>query len=143
MTNDTDWIRKLMDGISAEGQIARAGAGQLSLRETISLLSITPDDAPAQIEWGGELWGFEGVGSYRGYYSDLALEPAKGESNVRAIRQALENAIGETYGGYKGGEYTMGPTTPLWVSYHGTTGAMVTGVIERDGTVILTTAYED
>jgi hypothetical protein len=143
MTTETDWLRTLMDGISAQGQIERAGSGQLSLRETIALLSAHPDDAPAQIEWSGELFGFDGVDSYRGYYSDLALEPVRGATNVRAIRQALESAIGETYQGYKGGDYTMGPTTPLWVANYGTTGAMVTGVIERDGTVILTTAYDD
>ena len=31
-------------------------------------------------------------------------------------------AMGQVFGGYKGGDYVMGALTPLWVASYGTTG---------------------
>src|SRR5579884_2690083 len=61
------------------------------------------------------------IGSWRGSYCELALEYSQdGEVLSTAILlQMLKNAIGKTFGGYKGGEYMMGKTTPVWVANYG------------------------
>lgn len=61
-------------------------------------------------------------GSYRGYYEDMALEPAEadaGENTVGALRATLADALGQTLYGYKGGEYTVTPDTLLWIAEWG------------------------
>ena len=57
--------------------------------------------------------------SYRGYYSDLAFEPQEDFATAKELLQWCQNALGETFEGYKGGDYLMGDDTPLWVSPYG------------------------
>ena len=61
------------------------------------------------------------IGSYRGYYSDLALfvhefpkEKNSSASPVGGLHAHCKKLLGETVGGYKGGEYLMEEDTPLW-----------------------------
>jgi hypothetical protein len=51
--------------------------------------------------------GFNNPHSYRGYYEDLAFEPAK-NITVGEMLDCAKGALGKTYEGYKGGEYKMG-----------------------------------
>ncbi len=69
--------------------------------------------------------GFANPHSYRGYYEELAVEPAEAVS-VASMIQALESAKGETFYGWKGGEYLMGDTTGVWIAVEGSTGVPVT-----------------
>ena len=61
--------------------------------------------------------------SYRGYYPELALGYCT-EVECRSLtvedllKEALE-CVGKTFTGYKGGEFKMDETTPLWVSNYG------------------------
>ena len=57
--------------------------------------------------------------SWRGDYFKLSFDPAE---NVRLADMvaALFDAIGETYDGYKGGEYTMHETTAVYMDEWGT-----------------------
>lgn len=63
--------------------------------------------------------------SYRGYYSDLAIDYGiPNEDSVRPVevdefRGWLREAIGKTYTGYKGGDFTMSKITPMWVDNYG------------------------
>lgn len=104
-----------------------------------------------------------GLHSYRGYYDHLAVGyESSHERNVRFQRsgligerqaapscrvpeflKALKNAIGGTYTGWKGGEYTMDEETPIWVADSGdATGTGITGIqLESDYLVILKTEY--
>lgn len=70
------------------------------------------------------------LSSWRGSYSELALEwdgsgydpKANKDSSPMGLKdflQMLKDAIGKEYTGWKGGEYTMGKNTPLWVSNAG------------------------
>lgn len=91
------------------------------------------------------------VNSYRGYYDHLALgwtDKHDGPGywpKVSALIAELESAIGKTFTGYKGGEYRMNGSTPLWVANYGQTGG--TGIVglncEGDMTVTLVTAKVD
>lgn len=65
--------------------------------------------------------GFARPHSYRGYYSELAFEP-EANTTVGAMLAAAEEALGSTYTGYKGGEYTMGDHVDCYLAEEGNTG---------------------
>lgn len=65
--------------------------------------------------------GFHRPHSYRGYYEDLAFVPVENIS-VAAMLAAAESADGETYDGWKGGEYKMSEWTQCWLSERGESG---------------------
>jgi hypothetical protein len=56
--------------------------------------------------------------SWRGDYYELAFEPVKNISLGDMLKQANE-AVGATYPGYKGGEFTMDKSTPIHIDNHG------------------------
>jgi hypothetical protein len=62
--------------------------------------------------------GFAEPHSYRGYYEQLAFEPRR---NIRVgdVLSAARSALGATYEGYKGGDYTMDEHTDCWISNYG------------------------
>ena len=65
--------------------------------------------------------------SYRGYYSDLALEPTTTPIKVNQLIDQLEAVIDTELTGYKGGKFLMSADTPVWVSPYGTTGSALVG----------------
>lgn len=56
--------------------------------------------------------------SWRGVYSELAFAPAKNISVAEMLKNA-ESAMGKTFTGYKGGEYTMGEWTDCYLDSYG------------------------
>ena len=62
--------------------------------------------------------GFGSPHSYRGNYFDIAFEP---ESNVTVASMLAhaKSALGATFRGYKGGEYTMGEYTDCYIAQYG------------------------
>jgi len=71
-----------------------------------------------------------GIDSWRGSYNELALEyESKGKTMLLSdFLKMLKDTIGKTLTGYKGGDFLMGKTTPVWVANYGE----VSG-IRRDG----------
>jgi hypothetical protein len=69
--------------------------------------------------------GFARPHSYRGYYECLAFEPTKGVS-VADMLTAAKSAVGTTYDGWKGGEYSMGLNTECFWSFVGDCGVPMT-----------------
>ncbi|MGW7087583.1 hypothetical protein ACWGH2_29360 [Streptomyces sp. NPDC054871] len=63
--------------------------------------------------------GFNNPHSYRGYYDELAFEPAR-DITVREMLDAARSALYTTFQGYKGGDYVMHGHTDVWLSEHGT-----------------------
>ena len=61
---------------------------------------------------------FDEAHSYRGYYDEVAFEPATGVS-VGKIKQQIERAFNETFTGYKGGEFQYSADTPVHLAYYG------------------------
>ncbi len=64
------------------------------------------------------------LGSWRGSYCELALGYTEGVCPP-ALGRILDNckaAFGETFQGYKGGDYVMGKATPVWVANYGESG---------------------
>lgn len=58
--------------------------------------------------------------SYRGYYEDLAFEI--GETTLGRMLDTAKGCVGQTFNGYKGGEYTADEYTSCWVAEWGCTG---------------------
>ncbi len=65
--------------------------------------------------------GFTHAHSYRGYYEDLAFEPAENVTVGHMLAEA-RSAMGRTFTGYKGGEYQMSEWTTVWLAPYGETG---------------------
>jgi hypothetical protein len=118
-----------------------ADKGIITLGEIIDKLSTESPSSPVKVQWGGVLTDFGDLMSYRGYYSDLAIDAGDSERTVDQVLSALRSANGKTFYGYKGGDFTMGRGTLVWVSSYGEcTGVGVTGVEFIDGVVVITSA---
>lgn len=75
--------------------------------------------------------GFSSPHSYRGDYMDLAFEPTANVT-VGAMLADARAALGNTYQGHKGGDYTMGAYTACWLAENGS------GDGETIGPILLT-----
>lgn len=62
--------------------------------------------------------GFTNPHSYRGYYDQLAFEPASNVS-VGFMLSCAESALGAIFEGWKGGDYMMDEDTPCWLAQEG------------------------
>lgn len=69
-------------------------------------------------------FGFNNPHSYRGDYYDLAFEPAQNVT-VASMLACAKAAVGETYRGYKGGDFTMSEWTSVHLSEWGDTGESI------------------
>ena len=70
-------------------------------------------------------------GSYRGYYVDLAF--ASTETPLDDLLARAERCVGETFEGYKGGDFRMSESTPLWVASYGDCGEALMDVLFEEG----------
>lgn len=85
--------------------------------------------------------------SYRGHYDQAALTPARwapvlghAPISVEELTARTYDAIGRSFRGWKGGEYTMGADTPVWAAEMGDdTGIAVLDVVETAERVLLVT----
>ena len=101
-----------------------------ALRE---LLEAAPKEAQVKVQWCEELRGYGGLESYRGYYSDLSINIEGGTADVQQVLNDLNEADGDTFTGYKGGEYTMDANTLMWADFYSCCSNQgVTGIIVSD-----------
>ncbi len=117
-------LQKIIDDASAQWQRDRAEQ-QMTLGGLITDLEKLPDGATV-----------ENIGSpdsYRGYYCDLAFEKGEGERLAAELLAECRAAVGKVFHGYKGGEYTMSETTPIWIADYGCCGEKIMA-INDDGT---------
>ena len=85
------------------------------------------------------------LASYRGYYSNLAIEPA-GEVPVTVAEfgAKLRAAHGATFKGYKGGDFEMDADTPVWAATYGHASSIgIIGVDVLEDRVVIRTADVD
>ena len=132
-------MQKLVDAMGAAGQQARKHY-HLSLGSLISLLEAAPSDCEVIADDGSYPGDFA---SYRGYYSDLSLEPSTLQVTAGTLLQAAKKALGKEFTGYKGGEYLMDASTPLWFAGYGCCGKAITGAEIRDDKLTLITREVD
>lgn len=73
--------------------------------------------------------------SYRGYYEDLSFEESESRITANQFLAMAKKAVGHTYTGWKGGDFTMGVNTPLWRATEGCCGEAIIA-ITPDGYLI-------
>ncbi len=122
-----DTIQALFDGMSIHWQQERA-ATQMTLGNIISRLEVMQKDQ--------RIKGLGNLDSYRGYYSDLAFKPDNTEKTVEQLLSECRATMGKVFIGYKGGEFMMGESTPLWVADYGCCGKKLIA-INDDGSLVL------
>lgn len=128
-------LQDAIDAISAAGQAQRREY-HLTLGELVEVLFDLPDhDIPIEFDDGSTPGRLH---SYRGYYQDLAFSTGA-TGNVGDVLEDAQDAIGETFTGYKGGDFRMDETTPLWRAESGETGDAIVGLDVQDDRVVLET----
>lgn len=127
-------IQAIINGWSAAYQKERA-ASQMTLGKLIERLAALPPETRVK--------GLGSEHSYRGYYSDLAFEPTDTEIPASALLAQCRAAMGREYEGYKGGDYLMGESTPLWSAPYGSCGDRLMDLEVRDGLATPVTAPDE
>ena len=138
-------IQAMLDGMS---ELARSTRSQyhVTLGGLITMLQSLEPSAKVWLDDGsapGQLM------SYRGYYADLAFSRTYADlafsrtSEAITVDQMLttcQAALGQSFEGYKGGDYVMGEDTPLWMANWGMTGlAIVAMQPTPEGALLLVT----
>lgn len=108
-----------------EGQLAQdreeamKQSTQLTLGELI--LKLEAVDQGKEVVFDDGEFRPTSVGSWRGSYKELAMRYDEGGErlSVSELLLTLREADGEEFTGYKGGQYLMGRTTPVWVANRG------------------------
>jgi len=129
-----DLINKLTEGWKAERSLT-----QLTLGDAIQKL----EDAPCvliKFDTGSNPLSAD---SYRGYYSDLAISEGESDVSTKELYITLSNAINRTFFGYKGGDFFMDKSTPLWMAEYGDCGRKVMDIIVDNGKAIILTEEDD
>lgn len=108
---EQDKIQAVVDRMNADMQRTRAKT-QLTLGALIKRLEARDPNTPTE--------GFGRLSSYRGHYCDLAFTPEDCKGTVGGLLEQCRSAMGRIFEGYKGGDFLMGETTPLWMSPYGT-----------------------
>lgn len=94
----------------------------LTLGEVITALSAHDPDKRLKV-------GFRHPHSWRGDYSELAFEAAENVT-VRDMLDEAKTAVGTTFQGWKGGDYTMDADTFVWlVREEGTSDGETVGML--------------
>ena len=113
--------RYLLDLMSDVLQMHRAST-QMTLGKMIAALEKMPSDSV--------VINLSRPHSYRGYYCDLAFENDSGTCQAGELLAVCKSAIGKTFEGYKGGNYTMKESTPVWIAEYGCCGVKLIALHE-------------
>lgn len=114
MNNNT--FQYLVDGLSNAWQKERSKT-QMTLGKMILFLKNMPPEALIDTIINPH--------SYRGYYEDLAFERRDGKITALDALELCQSAMGKTFKGYKGGDFMMGESTPVWMAVRGKTGQRI------------------
>lgn len=134
MTQDP-FIKAILGSVDAQIDREVEASGMIPLGEIHAKLEGLHSDMQVEFSDGGAPTCPH---SYRGFYRFLALERTTDPVMVNQFRDMVESAIGGTFEGYKGGEYTMSRMTPVWVAPYGDTSDRgIVGVSVEGNRVIL------
>jgi len=126
-------MQAYIDGMSVKWQEERS-ASQMTLGGLIKHLEGLPE--------GVEVDGLSSPVSYRGYYIDLAFELTGKKETAKSILPILRGCMGEVFEGYKGGDFSMGSLTPIWIASYGDCGERIMSV-SADGKIITAPEEDD
>jgi hypothetical protein len=113
----------------------------MRLGELIDTLDPMPADLPVRFDFGAAPEQFV---SWRGHYRELSLTAGIGSRHggptAATLLAAARRADGGTFEGYKGGDYLMERTTPVWADPWGETYyRAITGLSIVRGEVVIGT----
>jgi len=128
-------MQKLVDAMSEMGRMER-GNYHVTLGAAIGFTSTLPDEMDVIFSGGNSP---SSPDSYRGYYSDLSFEPQSEAVSVKDFSMMLNESLGKTFNGYKGGDFTMTEDTPLWMANYGECGEAIISINVSNGALVLTT----
>lgn len=135
-------MQAIVDAMSSSMASARQDY-HLTLGRLIETLAATRPDKEVFIDQGG----YPGaLGSYRGYYEDLAFSKQPDPISAAELLDRCMEAMGTVFEGYKGGDYTAHDKAALWLSDYGTaSGVAIMGADDCPDAVILKTksVYDD
>jgi hypothetical protein len=131
------------DKVQAARQPTHPG---MCLGDLISAFEAVEDkETFVQFDFGG--FQPNDVDSYRGYYCDLALSYDDREDEAMdagELLDVLKKADGQVFTGYKGGDYRMDRSTPVWVANYGRShGVAIMRVEDQKWRVVIHTALID
>lgn len=114
-----DWQEVIENALQAQRANVMKTSPQLTLGELILKLEAVEEKSKPVIF--NERYFPVGIDSWRGSYYELALEYAEtgDKFSVAAWIKKLRETVGSTLYGYKGGEFLMGKTTPVWIANYG------------------------
>ena len=138
-----DLMRGIMKEIEVKRQATLAASKQLTLGGLIEKLRWVADKTKRVSFDVGNLHP-AGLDSWRGSYAELALayKETGTRPTVGELLTECQAAIGETFTGYKGGEFLMSETTPIWVANYGNSGSTgLVDVVESEFGVTLKTGH--
>ena len=87
--------------------------------------------------------------SWRGFYRELALNFTSPASKQQPMKLSeflalCQSTVGKIFEGYKGGDFTMGKHTPIWVANYGNSGhTALVEVVDADYEIVLITGYRE
>lgn len=142
MINQEAFDKMLKD----ERKIQVQESGQLSLGELIDRCEkiLKGGNGECYVVFDFENAHPESFDSWRGIYAELAL----GFQFERSVKlsefiESAKDAVGQTFYGYKGGEFTMTKDTPVWVANYGNSGGTaVVGVLDEGWQAVILTEYK-
>lgn len=144
MSSDRDMLRVIHDAVAMQALRESADAGQITLGELAALLDAAPD-IPVVLR-SANLGGVQRPGEYnsfRGYYDHIALGTGDSDVTAHALAAQTRAAIGATFMGYKGGEFTMSRATPVWYADVGDgNGYRIVDVVVRGDCIELVSTQE-
>ena len=133
-------IQALMDALARAGELERSRY-HVTLGALIEAIKGMPEDTPVVFDDSDK--GPTGPRSYRGFYSDLAFEDESGAVTVGMLLHDCTGALGKTFEGYKGGDFTMHKDTPLWKADYGCCGRAIVDIRDDLGKLVLVTKEVD
>lgn len=135
-------LQGLVDALCESGRLERSRY-HVTLGSLIKLISASSPTGNNLVKF--EKGGYPGMPhSYRGYYSDLSFPTNLEPITAPAFLMMLRNTLGNSFEGYKGGEFLMQDDTPLWNASEGCTGEAIMNVFQdKHGHFILQTKYVD
>lgn len=144
----------LQNAVAAKRAEEMKTSAQLTLGELILKMEGKSPEKPVVFDDGEHFP--TSLSSWRGSYCELAIEYNEYDTekpmNAGDFAEKLKGALGKTYTGYKGGDFTMGKTTPVWVANHGNVSGFrndkkaeynddtaIVDIVETDNAVVLQT----
>lgn len=118
------WGESFMAQVKQAARTDALARGAWTIGDLLNALENVDGDASVALSSGQ---GLQSPCSYRGHYERLALQPG-GATTATDVRVALRGSIGETFTGYKGGEFEMDRNSLLHVAHYGSCGVTVVGL---------------